>query len=187
MTHELHRFVSIPSVFTPNECAHIISLATQRTQSPGKVLDRRKGSTLSMARRCTLTWLKPEPDTQFIYERLWSLMERTNADIWGFQIDKITPLQYLHYGPFNWYARHVDNGSPAVATRKLSMSVQLSPPSSFVGGKLRIWSQSPERHASQLQGSVTIFPSHLPHQANPVFWGSRHALIAWCEGNSPLR
>jgi predicted 2-oxoglutarate/Fe(II)-dependent dioxygenase YbiX len=67
------------------------------------------------------------------------------------------------------------------------MSVQLSPPSTFIGGKLRIWGQQPERHASSLQGSVTIFPCYLQHQANPVWWGSRHALIAWCEGKSPLR
>lgn len=184
---ELHRFISVPAVFTPDECEHIIQLAQQRQQLSGKVLDRRKGSTLSMARRCDLAWLNPEPDTLWIYDRLWALQEKTNPTIWNFQIDKITPLQYLHYGPLNWYARHVDNGSPAVATRKLSMSVQLSPPASFVGGKLRIWAQQPERYASSLQGSVTIFPCHLPHQANPVWWGSRHALIAWCHGTTPLR
>lgn len=184
---ELHRFISIPAVFTPDECTQIIQLAAQRQSQTGKVLDRKKGSTLSMARRCDLAWLKPEPDTYWIYDRLWATQEKANAAIWQFQIDLISPLQYLHYGPLNWYARHVDNGSPVVATRKLSMSIQLSPPSDFVGGRLRIWGQQPERYASQLQGSVTIFPCHLPHQANPVWWGSRHALIAWCEGNNPLR
>lgn len=186
-THELHRFVSIPSVFTPAECASIIEISQKRQKHTGKVLDRKLGSTLSMARRCDLAWVNPEDDTKWIYDRLWATMEKANADIWGFDIDLISPLQYLHYGPLNWYARHVDNGSPAVATRKLSMSVQLSDPSTFKGGKLRIWGQQPERHASQAQGSVTIFPCHLPHQANPVWWGSRHAVIAWCHGATPLR
>jgi PKHD-type hydroxylase len=186
-SHELHRFVSIPSVFKPAECSLIISLAQLRQQHTGKVLHAKRGSTLSMARRCDLAWLAPEDDTKWIFDRLWPIMQEQNAAIWNFDIDRISALQYLHYGPLNWYARHVDNGSPAVATRKLSMSIQLSAPSDFVGGRLRIWSQSPERHASDAQGSVTIFPCYLPHQANPVWWGSRHALIAWCHGASPLR
>lgn len=186
-THELHRFVSIPDVFTPAECASIIEIARKRQQHTGKVLHAKKGSTLSMARRCDLAWISPDDDAAWIYDRLWWLMKEQNDAIWNFDIDLISSLQYLHYGPLNWYARHVDNGSPAVATRKLSMSVQLSAPSTFVGGKLRIWGQQPERHASQAQGSVTIFPCHLPHQANPVWWGSRHAVIAWCHGATPLR
>lgn len=184
-SHELHRFVSIPSVFTPAECAAIVSLAQHEQRLKGKVLAS-SGSTFSMARRCDLAWLKPSPDTKWIYERLWSLQSNHNAAIWDFEISHISPLQYLHYGPLNWYARHVDNGSPAVATRKLSMSVQLSAPS-YIGGKLRIWGQQPERHGLKSQGSVTIFPCHLPHQANPVLWGTRHALIAWCHGPTPLR
>lgn len=184
---ELHRFISVPDVFTPAECDRIIAEAQSRHADKGRVLHKKRGSSLSMVRRCDVVWMKPENETYWMYNRLWELQHKHNPAIWNFQIDQIGSLQYLHYGALGWYARHFDNGSPQVATRKLTMSVQLSHPSSFKGGKLRIWGQQSGRYASQAQGSVTIFPSHLLHQANPVLWGHRHALIAWCEGNNPLR
>lgn len=184
---ELHRFVSIPSVFTPDECAKIITQAEACQSAKGEVLDKKRGSMLSMVRRCDVAWLPPTADHKWIYDRLWQTTKAQNADIWGFDIELVRSLQYLHYGSFNWYARHVDNGAKEVATRKLTVSVQLSNPAHFIGGKLRIWSQSPERYASDAQGSITIFPSYLPHQANPVWLGHRRALIAWFEGATPLR
>lgn len=186
-SHELHRFVSIPSVFTPAECEAIIGLAAQEQSAKGHVLDAKRGSSLSMVRRCDVVWLSATPPHKWIYERIWDAATAANASIWNFQIDKVSSLQYLHYGALGWYARHVDNGSPAVATRKLTVSLQLSKPTHFIGGKLRIWGQQPERYASDAQGSITIFPSHLWHQANPVWLGHRRALIAWLEGNQPLR
>jgi PKHD-type hydroxylase len=186
-SHELHRFVSIPAVFTPAECDAIISLAQAEQSSKGEVLSTTKGSALSMVRRCDVTWLPLNPSTKWVYERLWQATTAQNTKTWGFQLDVLKSLQYLHYGALNWYARHVDCGSPPVATRKLTVSLQLSDPTHFVGGKLRIWGEQPERHASDAQGSITIFPSYLWHQANPVWWGHRRALIAWFEGRQPLR
>lgn len=178
-------FISIPSVFTPSECDALVAHAQSLPSARAQVINTRRPSRLSLYRRCSVTWLPPGPHTDHVYMRLWQHALALNPTLWNFDLQTIRSLQYLDYGPLNYFARHIDNGSPSVSRRLLSISVQLSPPTDFVGGKLRIWGTSPSglRHALSDQGSITIFPSHLWHQANPVWWGHRRSLIAWVESD----
>eukprot|EP00929_Paragymnodinium_shiwhaense_P097903 TRINITY_DN59483_c0_g2_i1.p1 TRINITY_DN59483_c0_g2~~TRINITY_DN59483_c0_g2_i1.p1 ORF type:complete len:261 (+),score=39.30 TRINITY_DN59483_c0_g2_i1:308-1090(+) len=63
--------------------------------------------------------------------------------------------------------------------RVLSVSVQLSDPSSYKGGGLALG----PRLASPDQGCVIIFPSYVVHRVFPVTQGRRHALVMWIRGS----
>ena len=75
---------------------------------------------------------------------------------------------------------------PQLLSRKLSMSVILSEPSSFEGGDLLINRTSlnmPVHTVKQEQGSVVLFPAFVQHKVTKVEKGERYSLVAWMEGN----
>ena len=63
--------------------------------------------------------------------------------------------------------------------RVLSVSVQLSNPSSYKGGELIFDNTEPMEDA---QGTVIIFPSNLYHRVNPILSGTRYSLVQWFKG-----
>lgn len=77
------------------------------------------------------------------------------------------------------FVLHTDLGR-AHTTRKLSFSLQLSSPAEYEGGRLRF----PRLGfvAGAEQGSLTIFPSFLPHVVEPVTSGLRVVLVGWFHG-----
>ena len=63
-----------------------------------------------------------------------------NRDCFGFDIDFIPEIQFTEYdasyeGKFDWHIDNVTSGE-AVYSRKLSMTIQLSPSTSYEGGNL---------------------------------------------------
>ena len=71
-------------------------------------------------------------------------------------------------------------------TRKLSLSMVLSDPSEYEGGKFQLQTGSPEEDklmtVEQLKGRVIGFPSFLLHRVSPVTKGTRKSLVVWVEG-----
>ena len=138
------------------------------------------------ARNCKSGWMYTTPENEWLFTKVIDLMTRVNDRTFQFEIDHIEPLQYLEYGFGHYYNKHVDNGDAGVATRKLTMIIQLSHSNEYIGGKTSIDSMSSTRHAPRGRGSVAIFPSHLPHKAHPVWYGKRKVLVAWMRGKKPL-
>jgi len=71
-------------------------------------------------------------------------------------------------------------------TRKLSVTVSLSDPSTYKGGNLRFdlgpHADSKRYHLCKEirpRGSIIVFPSHVYHQVTPVTQGTRYSLVAW--------
>ena len=59
--------------------------------------------------------------------------------------------------------------------------MQLSNGDDYEGGELEFLNvDTPVLHRSI--GSITIFPSYLPHRVKPVTEGVRHSLVAWIHG-----
>ncbi|WP_244923693.1 2OG-Fe(II) oxygenase [Enhygromyxa salina] len=86
------------------------------------------------------------------------------------------------YGPGDYHGWHVDLAGPGCHERKLGISVQLSAPTDYEGGQLRVY--DPPAHAavpSEL-GCAIAFPAYVPHEVAPVTRGVRHALTAWAVG-----
>ena len=118
-----------------------------------------------------------------VYPQILSIIGDLNDVVYGFQItgipewDRPMVFQYSarDEGRHGW---HTDCGPPA-ATRKLSFTVQLSPPGSYEGGALEFLggSQGPRD-----QGTIVVFPSFAAHQVLPVTQGTRFALVGWIHG-----
>jgi len=105
-------------------------------------------------------------------------------DISGFD----EPLFHVTYegkdnGHYTW---HADKSSVGSATRKLSITVQLSDPADYSGGELELNLAGDPLIAPKERGSVILFPSFCMHRVRPVTKGTRQSLIAWVVG-PPLR
>ncbi len=91
-------------------------------------------------------------------------------------------LQYTVYGPGERFDWHMDLGPGPTSARKLSMTVQLSPPDDYAGGDLEFVGN---RHAAERElGAATIFPAYVGHRVTPVERGTRRSLVAWVYGPS---
>ena len=96
-------------------------------------------------------------------------------------------LQLIHYrsdtkvkGHYNW---HVDAGKGASATRKISLTTQLSDPNKYKGCDLVVNDHTVELQATREQGSMSLFPSYMPHVVTPIETGERFALVVWIHGS----
>jgi len=92
-------------------------------------------------------------------------------------------LQMAAYGPGHYYDWHVDRGQGAVAgRRKLTLSVQLTDPGTYVGGELEINADGHPFSAPRAQGTAVAFAAPTLHRVAPVVSGLRHSLVAWVHG-----
>jgi len=181
MNH-IQQWTETPHLFSGVECDQI------QQQCADVLLDRATvvGVKKSLARTCQSGWLEGSDQTAWIFDRIREEAMRVNDEQFNFELRHMEILQYLEYGFGQFYATHTDNGAKEVATRKLTMVIQLSDPSEYLGGSLRIFSSLPQSHATKGRGNAVFFPSHLPHRANPVWQGRRKALVAWFRGQKPL-
>jgi PKHD-type hydroxylase len=85
---------------------------------------------------------------------------------------------------------YTDDEAFAGKVRKISMTLNLSNPEDFEGGKLKfdlgkthdtgvdIW----ECEELKTKGSMIFFPSFLPHTVTPITKGTRYSLVLWALG-----
>ncbi len=173
-------------LFSDEECDRIVALAqlapALSSVPPGAGRLRRLTQRL-----CQVSHLPEDDQTKWIYDRLRDKAMDLNNEIWRFELDSVETLQFVSYRFMNHFARHMDSGVPELSQRKLTVSVQLSRPSDYVGGKLYVWSRNKDRTAPRTRGAAMFFPSHLWHRANPILWGTRLALVGWLKGKHALR
>lgn len=165
-------------LFSPEECRRIIAECESRPLQEGEVEQQRDNY-----RRANAAWILPSDATTWIYQRIASMVEKLNKwyhyDLYGF----LEPLHFVRYdagGKFDW---HLDTGGDRTCTRKLSVTVQLSDPSDYVGGGLEFCPQG-ELHRGRYQGTAIVFPSMLAHRVTPIERGLRRAIVAWIHGPS---
>ena len=94
-------------------------------------------------------------------------------------------VQVTRYDKNHFYGWHSDYGTSADKglTRKLSMSIILSDPEEYSGGKLQfIDYQGKVQNVDKTRGTVVVFDSRTPHRVTPVLRGQRISLVAWMMG-----
>ena len=125
-------------------------------------------------------------------------------------IEAVEELQYSQYFEnhfLGWHrdivhekARAAKSNRPEL-DRKISISIQLSDPSEYLGGMLEInqnesgdeevpnlsdaQNRTGERDIRDLvrpKGSIIAFPSAIRHRVSPIRKGCRRALVAWIGG-----
>jgi PKHD-type hydroxylase len=167
----------VPNLLTPDECELVRALEQDNAQQEGRVSVSGKKSDI---RESKVQWLFPAAETNWVFDRIESAIEKANAsykfDLFGF----FQGAQVGTYHENGYYDWHPDMGVGNTSNRKLSISVLLSRPDEFTGGDLEfkcIGGQVP-----RTQGVAIVFPSYLIHRVAPVTSGTRISLVSWISG-----
>jgi PKHD-type hydroxylase len=189
MSAKLCSFSSRAGVFTPEECSRIVEIAGTLGVRAAKTDKDGPGSAVHLSQRhCDIQWVPPSTQGwDWVFARIEEHARALNSEAWNFDVGPPDAIQYTQYRFAQFYAAHFDNGSKATEHRKLSVTVQLSPPGEYVGGRLSFWSMNAPRTAPLEQGAMTVFPSYLMHVARPVWWGTRRCLVSWLSGPERLK
>jgi len=113
---------------------------------------------------------------------------RTNLyNEWNFQITDREKPQFTVYEKDAFYTWHRDSNVTRPLERKISVTVQLSDPSTYEGGEFKIQDYWGEKELSiypqaALRGTIIIFPSILKHIVTPVTEGTRYSIVQWYSG-----
>jgi PKHD-type hydroxylase len=166
------------SAFSPEECKKIIDIGNKK----GLIKGSTQGNTKDY-RDSKISWLYPSDDLEWVYRRLTDIILNLNDrffkfDLYGF----IEGFQFTHYQePGGKYKKHVDRALNN-NIRKLSLSIQLSDPKSYVGGDFILYEGEKPIILPKEQGKLILFPSYILHEVKPVTKGERYSLVAWITG-----
>ena len=124
-------------------------------------------------------------DSSIISRVAKNYFKSLNNQFYRYDLKNHFEFQLVKYdvgGNYNW---HCDYGiAPKRGlSRKLSMSIQLTPPEEYEGGELQVVDYG--NHTLMIPGdlgTVIVFDSKLPHKVWPVTWGQRISLVGWANG-----
>lgn len=138
-------------------------------------------------RQSGVQWLDPDQTWMWMYQRLSPFIARVNHEHFRFDLESMENFQYTEYTEGQNYDWHVDCMAGREHCRKLSMSILLSDPSEFEGGKFELMqygSPDPSRIAypELKKGDALFFPSFMGHRVTPVTSGVRHSVVCWVSG-----
>jgi predicted 2-oxoglutarate/Fe(II)-dependent dioxygenase YbiX len=187
MTQLIDQYFHVHDVFTEAEIGEIIERGKAMGMTRSKVLKGSMSVPDIFARRCRHSWMQMRYDTRWIFNKLADAVNHANDVSFKRNLTCMEPLHFLEYGFLGGYGKHVDNGEPRVRNRLLTAIVPLTNYTDYAGGGLVLHGEKysmPVEYISQL-GDVIVIDSGLPHEARPVWWGKRHALVGWFRGPTP--
>lgn len=178
-------------MFTKDECEKIIEMTKTQypvTASVGSGSREGESEVHKKIRSADVYTIKSfEQKNKWIFEKIIRAVSKANNDFYNYDVSGINDvLQLVHYrsdvdikGHYDW---HVDAGGGDCASRKISFTAQLSDPSSYTGCDLIVDNHCNKVQAVREQGSISLFPSYMPHVVTPVETGERYALVIWIHG-----
>jgi len=170
-------------VFTPEEIERIRVLG--RRFGIGRAETFGSGKDCLEHRRSFNSWIYPNEHTSWIYQRLTDVVHQNNEKFFNFDLSMIENLQFTYYSSeeSGCYKAHTDpNVWKNPHNRKLSIVVQLSDPSEYEGGELRLHTSHEPTPIHKEKGMIVMFPSYTLHEVTPVTKGERYSLVAWVHG-----
>ena len=153
-------------------------------------------------RNSNIKWIPHSDEFRWLYHKCIETITQHNSYVWKFDLKRAPELlQYTEYdsndqGKYDW---HVDTATNISSHRKISITIQLSDPSEYEGGYLQLFStaeNNPNEYDYSLNtpyyiksvkkeiGTITIFPSFMPHRVSRVTKGVRKSLVLWVGGTS---
>ena len=166
-------------------CDKVLSLANHKKEATVSNNDTTK-------RKSNITWL----NESWINETLKPYIDKANQDTgWNLQWDYTEKAQLTEYGKGQYYKWHIDQLAKPYGEkygkdwqgkiRKLSVTVSLSDPEDYEGGRLEFYTSNPFEQkiisCDQIldKGSLVVFPSYIWHQVTPITKGNRKSLVLW--------
>lgn len=185
----LEPIVCWSGAFTDEEIDTIINLGDNLEFQQAKVGNNGVGDTNLEIRNSSISWIIPNEQTSWIFNKMAELVARVNTDKFQFDLTYIESFQYTTYTEGGYYKWHIDGDvkdTYGPRHRKLGVSVILSDPETeFTGGEFQIIpSGSPDKiNTTQVKkGDVLMFPAFVPHQVTEVLSGKRRSLVCWVLG-----
>jgi len=174
-------------MFTEEECDRIIQIAHDSYAASASVGGDSKGTVARKIRSAEIYSVENIEENKWIFDKVAKAVSVANAVHFDYDISHIEhSLQLIHYpsdaevpGHYDW---HVDAGNGTVATRKISFTAQLSNSDSYTGCDLVVDDHGNKIQAVRERGSISLFPSYMPHVVTPIKTGNRYALVIWIHG-----
>jgi len=177
--------------FTSEECDKIVAFSNKLYGNKSTIGAGKSEGTYDPSIRSVDTYsINLNDETRWIFEKISAAVSTVNAEHYRFDLMGITHgLQLLHYkasenGHYSW---HIDAGEGNSSTRKISLSIPLTLKSSYKGGDLELMNNGNHMSAYTEKGSITFFPSYMPHRVTPVTEGERWVIVVWVHGPSRFR
>lgn len=173
-------------LFSPDECQKIIDIGNNNELvhlGPGIVGGQQNHEVNENVRKSTIGWFPVREETIWIFQRLTDSIKYINDRFYQYDLSHIENLQFTVYKEdSNFYGKHIDAMYETNASRKLSLSVQLSDPSDYEGGEFKLYSGADPAVLPNTRGTCLFFPSWSLHEVAPVTKGTRYALVTWVCG-----
>ena len=179
--------------FTNEELTDIENYCETFNKEPAKIYNAEES--LDVIRKSKISWFdrRNHSSLNTLFNRLNSITEKVNDDYYNFDLNGYSSVQYTSYNAEEngEYGYHIDiHTGPNMEdahmmygdTRKLSMSLILSDPQSYEGGKFTFKLSEDEFEVEQKRGRIIFFPSFFLHKVHPVTKGIRKSIVAWVEG-----
>lgn len=178
-----------PGFLTPDECNWLIeSVEKRHNYYPGYVgiADGKVGLRANRRLANHADVGKHSKDFGWVLQRAFDYVRRKNRELWRYPLPSsvdsalIENMMFITYngsvgGHYDW---HMDSGvHEAIARRKLSVVLMLSPADGYQGGDLMLRPEGTELRMPREQGSLYVFPSFVYHKVEPVRAGMRHSLV----------
>lgn len=180
---EINDWAYLDNVFTKEECNKIIFLGNKNLKEANIFNDISSEMLLKDIRNSQISWITPNEETAWIYQKLTDATVFLNNNYFKFDLYGFNEsLQFTKYiAPSGFYGAHIDKayGKPI---RKLSIVIQLSDGDDYEGGDLNIKTQDKEKLMGKSIGKMIAFPSYVLHEVKPVTKGTRYSLVAWISG-----
>ena len=125
-----------------------------------------------------------------ITQKIVNAVFEANTMLWNFDIKGICEdILYLTYNKGQHYQLHSDviwdNLNTDTPNRKCTFILQLSNPKDYKGGEVIVGLGGlDELIIPKAKGSLTVFPSFLPHKVSEVTKGTRQSICGWVSGKS---
>lgn len=184
-TKPLYEPVYIRELFNAEQVKELLRLAKDLDTAPAQVGVFGNSNVASDIRRSNVAWITPDKCPQDLAKFFQDVFLDVNQKHFEFNITgcesfQVTIYEESYAGTYNW---HIDTCLvPENDVRKISMSLLLTDPSEFEGGKLLLNNQGNIVVAEERFGGAIFFPSWMPHCVTPVTKGTRKTLVIWCHG-----
>lgn len=170
-------------LFEDFELDRIISICDRLPQTEGYLnSDKKVDFDIRISK---VSWIPINAVTEWIYQRLTNCVLEVNSQFFNFDLDLIQNLQFTRYygNSKGFYGKHLDSMNWNLPVdRKLSFVLQLSDPSEYEGGELRLHLSDNADVVHKKKGLITFFPSSVLHECTPVLEGERYVIVGWVSG-----
>lgn len=136
-------------------------------------------------RRSKIAWVDPGKISEEFRKYIEAMFLSVNEQHFNFHLTGTEAFQFTTYyaenaGEYRWHTdtSQIEEG----IVRKLSVSILLSDPSEYEGGKLILSPDGFPLVAEERKGRAVFFPSWVPHCVTPVTKGVRKSLVIWSHG-----